>query len=69
MVKIPNRKSIFEMMPELEKEWHPIKNCKLSPLNFSHGSDKKLWWKCPKGNDHEWLASIFNRTNGSSGSI
>ena len=64
MVKIPNRKSIFEMMPKLEKEWHLIKNGKLSPLDFSYGSDKKVWWKCSKGNDHEWLASIYNRTNG-----
>jgi hypothetical protein len=29
------------------------------------GSDKKYWWKCDKGDDHEWKALVYNRTIGS----
>jgi hypothetical protein len=48
--------------PEIAKEWHPTKNGELKPSDFTSGSAKKLWWKCPKGDDHEWEASIINRT-------
>ena len=27
----------------------------------------KVWWKCSKGSDHEWEATIANRTNRNSG--
>ena len=46
----------------LVKEWHPTKNVNLKPENFTYGSGKKVWWKCPKGDDHEWIVSIHNRT-------
>ncbi|EDN67547.1 gp148 [Beggiatoa sp. PS] len=26
------------------------------------GSNKKVWWKCDKGDDHEWKTSLYNRT-------
>jgi hypothetical protein len=44
-------------------QWHPTKNEELNPESFSHGSDKKVWWKCPKGDDHEWCAAIKDRTS------
>jgi very-short-patch-repair endonuclease len=47
--------------PELSEEWHPTKNGDLTPYNYSFGSHKKIWWKCPKGDDHEWNADINNR--------
>ena len=50
--------------PELVKEWHPTKNGKLTPLDFSSGSVKKIWWKCNKGEDHEWETPISKRTMG-----
>jgi len=43
-------------------EWHPTKNNGLKPEDFSNYSHKKVWWKCPKGEDHEWETSINNRT-------
>jgi len=48
--------------PEIAKEWHPTKNGKLKPEHFSRGSRKRIWWKCPL--EHEYQASIANRTNG-----
>jgi hypothetical protein len=49
---------------KLVKEWHPTKNGNLKPSDFSYGSHKKVWWKCPVADDHEWEATIYSRVNG-----
>ena len=46
--------------PHLVKEWHPTKNGDLTPDDITHGSDKKVWWLCPKG--HTYDAAISKRT-------
>ena len=56
--------SLKVLHPKLSQEWHPIKNQKLKPENVRPGSDKKVWWKCPKGDDHEWEATISSRVHG-----
>lgn len=48
--------------PDLCKEWHPTKNAYLTPNQVNAGSNKKIWWKCNKANDHEWDAKINSRT-------
>ena len=58
-------KSLAETHPEVAKQWHPTKNGDLSPKDFTHGTHKKVWWKCDKGEDHEWIARIAKRTRGS----
>ena len=55
------KKSIADY-PELVKQWHPIKNGDLKPENFTPGSHKEVWWKCPIANDHEWIMAISVRT-------
>jgi len=50
--------------PEIAKEWHPNKNKKLNPSNVVAGNNSKVWWKCDKGDDHEWITSISNRCFG-----
>ena len=55
--------------PEIAKQWHPTKNGSLKPTNFSFGSGKKVWWKCNKGDDHEWQSSPLNRTLHGSGCL
>lgn len=50
--------------PELAKHWHPTKNGSLTPFDVGQGSSKKIWWKCPKGDDHEWLATVSSRNSG-----
>ena len=52
------------MNPLLAKEWHPIKNGDLTADDVSLGSDKKVWWKCSKFNEHEWQSVIKNRKRG-----
>jgi hypothetical protein len=39
--------------PHLVKEWHPTKNGELTPSDFTHGSDKKVWWLCSQGHSYD----------------
>lgn len=55
--------------PELVKEWHPTKNGKLAPYDVSAYAHDVVWWKCPKGDDHQWQAMISNRSQGKGCSI
>ena len=48
----------------LVEEWHPTKNGELKPSGFTFGSNKKVWWKCPKGDDHEWMTGVNDRARG-----
>ena len=48
--------------PILAKEWNYEKNDGLTPVDVMPNSNKKVWWKCPKG--HEWQASIADRNRG-----
>ena len=62
--KIVKSNCLETLKPELAKEWHPTKNGKLTPRDVHPGSAKKVWWKCPKGEDHEWRTVVHSRTNG-----
>jgi hypothetical protein len=53
------------LFPEIAKEWHPIKNNSLTPLEITKGSHKKIWWQCKHG--HEWKATVNGRTGESKG--
>jgi hypothetical protein len=48
--------------PSLAREWHPMKNGKLTPRDVILGSSKRVWWRCKKG--HEWQATIISRSKG-----
>ena len=61
--KPPKGKSLAEVNPELAKEWHSTRNGDLTPKDVGIGSNKRVWWKCNKGKDHEWQAQIKLRTN------
>jgi hydroxymethylpyrimidine/phosphomethylpyrimidine kinase/superfamily II DNA or RNA helicase len=47
---------------EIAQQWHPTKNGELTPDTIGAGSDKKVWWICDKGDEHEWKANIVSRT-------
>ena len=55
--------------PDLAKQWHPTKNGKLTPYDVSEKSGKSVWWKCEKGDDHEWKSTVGDRTNGNGCSV
>lgn len=59
--------SLATCYPEIAREWHTIKNGSLTPQMVVPRSHKIVWWKCDKGDDHEWEASIANRINRESG--
>jgi rubrerythrin len=57
--KITPNKSLPATNADIADNWHPIKNGKLTPDIFTHGSRYKAWWQCQKcGN--EWEKSIQN---------
>jgi len=60
--KVHEDNCLQNVNPKLSKEWHPIKNKKLSAKDVSPGSHKKVWWICKKG--HEWQAQIRSRFSG-----
>ena len=51
------------------KQWHPTKNGDLKLEQFTHGSNKKIWWLCPnkckEGCLHEWEMTINAVSSGS----
>jgi len=51
--------------PEIVKEWHPTLNKDFKVTEVTYGSEKKVWWLCPKG--HSYKATINNRTLRQSG--
>lgn len=53
--------SILITHPQLIKEWDFTKNT-ISPTELVAGSHEIVWWKCPVADDHEWQASLYNRT-------
>jgi len=63
--KLPKGRSLAGRKPELTKQWHPTKNGNLKPHEVTMSSGIKVWWKCEKGDDHEWEARIASRSSGS----
>ena len=58
--------SLAAVAPEITKEWHPTKNKLITPDKIAPSASEKVWWKCSKGDDHEWKANpIVRRKNGS----
>lgn len=57
--------SLADMYPELLSEWDYEKNngC-VSPLEVTHGSQVRVWWRC-KTCGHEWQSIIAHRVRGS----
>lgn len=48
--------------PKLAKEWHPIKNGRITPNDVISGGNKKYWWLCNEcGNECE--STIHHRKN------
>jgi len=48
--------------PDLAKQWNYEKNGDLKPSDVFHGSSKKVWWICEKGD--EWKSTISSRSFG-----
>lgn len=55
----------LQEIPNLLKEWDYEKNL-IDPKDIKSNSHKKVWWKCPVADDHNWQASIQNRVKNKS---
>lgn len=53
--------SLATTNPELVAEWHSKLNDKLSPKTVVAGSTRRVWWKCPKGDEHVWQTEVRAR--------
>jgi Probable Zinc-ribbon domain len=53
--------------PELAAQWHPSKNGGLGPEEVLSGSDRRVWWQCPKDRSHAWQAAIASRAGKGNG--
>ena len=62
-LRVMQRGSLAEKMPELAKERHPTKNGDLTPNDITVGRFKPVWWKCQKCG-YEWQSSPNNRKKG-----
>lgn len=52
------------MNERLAKEFHLTKNGNLTVKDLTLGSHTRIWWKCPKGPDHEWQQFVYMRKRG-----
>lgn len=53
--------------PEIAKQWHQTKNKPLTPKDVPSGSNKSMWWQCPRNRDHVWQAKVNDRTSNRQG--
>lgn len=53
--------SLQDNFPLVAKMWHPNKNGLLTPKDVVAKGAKKVWWKCPASEDHEWQDSSYSR--------
>ncbi|MEU8182111.1 zinc-ribbon domain-containing protein [Micromonospora sp. NPDC049047] len=53
--------SLATRRPDLAAQWHPTRNGDLTPDHVVFGARTSVWWKCPKGQDHEWSATLDKR--------
>jgi len=49
------------MRKDLLAEFHPTKNGRLKPEEINLNSHRKIWWKCPVAEDHEWKTMVVQR--------
>lgn len=49
-------------IPHLNTEFHPTKNGRSAPQDYSYGSKKKVWWQCHKNPRHEYATKVCDRT-------
>ena len=45
--------SLASKQPQIAKDWHPTKNSELTPQSIPPSSNKKFWWRCPRGHEYQ----------------
>jgi hypothetical protein len=44
--------------PAVASQWHPTRNKPLLPSEVTPGSQKIVWWRCPRSGKHVWQARV-----------
>jgi hypothetical protein len=53
--------SLAARAPKIAAQWHRRKNGKLTPWDVSPGSERKVWWTCPRDAEHVWQTRVAER--------
>ena len=64
--RTPGWRSLVALRPDLVAELHPERNGEVDPEAIAIASHRRLWWRC-RSCDHEWQATVTNRTDRGSG--
>ena len=52
------------LKPQLQKQWHHVRNQQIGNIQVQPGSNRRVWWtcdQCPCGLPHKWLAIVYDR--------
>ncbi|MBI5489099.1 MAG: zinc-ribbon domain-containing protein [Deltaproteobacteria bacterium] len=60
--KVSVTNSLATRFPKVAAQWHPTRNGRLRPGDVVAGANRRAWWACPAGPDHEWATTVSNRT-------
>jgi hypothetical protein len=52
--------SLGALYPSMAKQWFVKRNAKLTPWDVTPRSGTVVWWRCSRGPDHRWQASVAN---------
>lgn len=61
--KVSVTNSLATLYPEISSQWDTSKNGELTPSKVLPTSSLSVWWKCDKGEHHEWKRVIHRRTH------
>lgn len=56
--------SLQACSPWIAAQWHPGRNGRTTPGDVVATSSRVCWWRCPERAEHEWKASVRDRTRG-----
>lgn len=62
---IPGENDLASLFPAIAEEWHPTRNGERTPEKLTPYSNRKVWWRCPRG--HAYAAVVAARTTSHSG--
>jgi len=66
-MRLSTTNCLASVAPKLAREWHPMRNRGATPQHVIARSGRMAWWKCARGTDHVWLASIDARVRQGTG--
>ena len=55
------KKLLPDTNPDLQQEWHTVKNTGIRFEDLQPTSNLKVWWRCSHNEEHEWQARIYYR--------